>query len=710
MTTRLHIRAFNYCLTTSVAALAGVAAASAQEADLAQSQYALDVIVVTGEKRERNLQDVPASISVVTQEDLDLLPGRSLADAAAIAPNVIVQNQGGRTGTYFYTRGIGRSELNFPIVSVNVNGVALPDPSFFGLDLDAASQVEFLRGPQGTLYGQNTLGGVINISLREPGDEFAGSADFLAGERGYRESALRLEGPILGDRLKAAGTFFWSDVHGFIQNTTTGAPQNSERTLGGSLFVVAEPTDDLRIELNYFGQDRADGLAQFSQATDLFAIANDAPTEEDTLSHIAGLKISYDFGGVLLESQTGFSKIDRFTENDLDFSAFAFATATADSDIEQWTQEVRLVSQSDGPLNYIVGLYGLSLKNDFDVFINDLVDAGTIGAPTSINDLVRFEDRAFAAFGQVNYVAGRWELIAGLRYQYEEIETDNTNTVFALPLSPSSPPLLPVTAVNGEDDYNELLPRFAATYAARDDLKVYGSVSRGFRAGGFNNTALTAERIGITGIPTSFGPEFTWNYELGAKWRLPGGLGRVDVAAFYIDWSDLQAEQIAPGSLIDFRTNSAAATSIGAEIEARLFPAENWEVGATFGYANAEYDEFIELISGADLASNQVAGGAEITWSVFARYDDEDAFGAVGLASNVSANGVSGRFFDVANQAPGDDYALVNARLGLTYDNWEVFAFARNVFDERYIEFEFPGFGAFVNEPQLFGGGIEVSF
>ena len=82
----------------------------------------------------------------------------------------------------------------------------------------------------------------------------------------------------------------------------------------------------------------------------------------------------------------------------------------------------------------------------------------------------------------------------------------------------------------------------------------------------------------------------------------------------------------------------------------------------------------------------------------------------MGLTGNDSANGVSGRFFDVANQAPGDDYALVNARLGLTYDNWEVFAFARNVFDERYIEFEFPGFGAFVNEPQLFGGGIEVSF
>ena len=668
-----------------------------------------DTIIVTGEKRDRNLQDVPSSITVVRAEDLELLAGRSLIDAATVAPNVIVQNQGGRTGTYFYTRGVGRSELNFPIVSVNVNGVALPDPSFFGLDLDAASQVEFLRGPQGTLYGQNTLGGVINVSLKEPADQFQGSADLLVGERNYVESALRLEGPIAGDNLKAAGTLFWSDVDGFIDNTTTGETQNDERSLGGSLYVVARPSDAFTIELNYFGQDRDDGLAQFPQATDLFSLSNDAPTQEETQSHIVGLNLSYDFGDVALEAQTGLSQIDRFTENDLDFSPFPFATATADSDIQQWTQEIRLVSENDGPINYIIGVYALSLKNDFDVFINDLADLGMIGVPTSINDLVKFEDTSFAAFGQVNYEIGKWELIGGLRYQYEEVRTDNTNTISAFPFD-ASLPLLPVSSINGEDEYYEFLPRIAATYAANDDVKLYGSISRGYRAGGFNATVLTAERLGIMGLPTSFGPEFTWNYELGAKWQLPNGFGRVDAALFYIDWSDLQAEQIAPGSLIDFRTNSAAATSTGIEIEARLFPAEDWEVGASFGYADAEYDDFIEVLSGADFSGNQVAGGAETTWSLFARYDNENAFGPVGLRGNISANGVSGRFFDVGNFAPGDDYALLNARLGLTYENIEFFAFARNVFDEKYIEFEFTGFGSFVNEPQLLGAGIEVSF
>ncbi|MEO0449991.1 MAG: TonB-dependent receptor [Pseudomonadota bacterium] len=668
-----------------------------------------ETIVVTGEKRDRNLQDVPSSITVIRAEDLELLAGRSLIDAAAAAPNVIIQNQGGRTGTYFYTRGIGRSELNFPIVSVNVNGVALPDPSFFGLDLDAASQVEFLRGPQGTLYGQNTLGGVINVSLKEPADQFQGSADLLVGERNYVESALRLEGPIVGDKLKAAGTLFWSDVDGFIDNTTTNEPQNNERSLGGSLYVIAHPSDAFTVELNYFGQDRDDGLAQFPQATDLFSISNDAPTEEETQSHIVGVNLSYDFGDVVLEAQTGLSQIDRLTANDLDFSPFPFATATADSDIQQWTQEVRLVSENDGPLNYIIGVYALSLKNDFDVFINDLADLGMIGVPTSINDLVKFEDTAYAAFGQVNYEIGKWELIGGLRFQYEEVRTDNTNTISAFPFDASSP-LLPVSTINGEDEYNEYLPRIAATYEASDQVKLYGSISRGYRAGGFNATVLTAERLGITGLPTSFGPEFTWNYELGAKWQLPNGLGRVDTALFYIDWSDLQAEQIAPGSLIDFRTNSAAATSTGFEIEARLFPADHWELGASFGYADAEYDEFSEVLSGADFSGNQIAGGAETTWSIFSRYDNGNAFGPIGVRGNVSANGVSGRFFDVGNFVPGDDYALLNARLGLTYENVEVFAFARNVFDERYIEFEFTGFGSFVNEPQLLGAGIEVEW
>ncbi|MEM1051528.1 MAG: TonB-dependent receptor [Pseudomonadota bacterium] len=687
-----------------------IAAQENDPADLPAEADDPNTIVVTGEKRKRNLQDVPSSITVVTDEEFDLLPGRSLADAATLAPNVIVQNQGGRTGTYFYTRGIGRSELNFPIVSVNVNGVALPDPSFFGLDIDAAEQVEFLRGPQGTLYGQNTLGGVINISLKEPSEVFSGSADFLIGERGYREGALRIEGPLVGDKLGVAATFFYNDIDGFIQNTTTGEPQNNERTLGGSLFLLAKPTEDLRIELNYFGQDRRDGLAQFPQVTDLFTITNDSPTEEDTLAHVVGLKLSYDFGNILLESQTGFSTIDRFTQNDLDFSPFPLTTATADSDIEQWTQELRLISQNDGSINYIVGLYGLSLRNDFDVFFNDLGDLFMAGFPSQTNDLVQFENRAFAVFGQFNYVTGPWEFTAGLRYQYEEIETDNVNTVRALPVSPGDPPVLPPTAITGDDDYNEFLPRFAITYAASDALKLYGSISRGFRAGGFNATALTAERLGIVGIPTEFGPEFTWNFEAGAKWRLPDGLGRIDIAAFYIDWSDLQAEQIAPGSLIDFRSNSAAATSTGVEIEARLFPSPKWELGGTFGYADAEYDEFAELLTGASFAGNQVAGGAELTWSAFARYEDEAAFGPIGVRGNLSANGVSGRFFDVANLVPGDDYALVNARLGLTYQNFELFAFTRNIFDETFIEFEFPGFGAFPSEPRLIGVGIEVDW
>lgn len=695
--------------TLSLVLLAGGTAAMAQQPADEISPDGIDEIVVTAEKRDRNLQDLPSSISVVSNEDLDLLAGRSLADAATLAPNVIVQNQGGRSSTYFYARGIGRSELNFPIVSVNVNGVALPDPSFFGLDLDAAAQVEFLRGPHGTLYGQNTLGGVINITLKQPAGQFAGSADTLIGARGYREAAMRLEGPVLGNRVRAAGTLFWNDVDGYIDNPTTDRDQNPERTLGASLYLAAEPSDALRVEVSYFGQDRADGLPQYAQGSKLFEITNDAPTEEDVRSDVIGVRVGYDFGPVLLESQSGFVATDRFTQNDLDFSPFPFASATAASDITQWSQELRLLSQDNGVVDYMVGAYGSGLDNEFDVFINDFADFSGLGLPAQINDRIAFEDLTLAAFGQVNWRIGAWELTAGLRYQYQEIETDNTNTIRALPADPALPPLFPATSVDGGRDFNELLPRLAATYAASDGLKLYASVSRGFRAGGFNNTALTAQRLGIN-LPVSFGPEFTWNYEVGAKWRLPKGMGRIDAAVFLIDWQDLQAEQIAPGTLIDFRTNAASATSVGAEIEARLYPGDDWELGATLGYANAEYDDFQEALTGASLTGNQIAGGAETTWSVFARYARAAVIGPLGIAANVSVNGVSGRFFDTANNVPGDDYALLNVRFGFTYENLEVFAFVRNALDERYIEFEFPGFGRAINEPRLYGAGMEIAW
>ena len=506
--------------------------------------------------------------------------------------------------------------------------------------------------------------------MKEPAEYLSGSADFLVGERGYRESALRLEGPI-SDTVRAAGTLFWSDVDGYIDNPTIGQDQNPERTLGGSLFVVAEPSDHMRVEFNYFGQDRKDGLPQYAQGDDLFEITNDAPTEEDVRSDVFGVKIAYDFGPVVLESQSGYVKTNRFTQNDIDFSAFPLVAATADNEISEWSQELRLLSNNNDDFNYVFGLYGSGLNNDFDVFINDFADFSGLGLTAQVNDFIQFEDLTLAAFGQVNWRLGQWELIGGLRYQYQEIETENINTVLALPIEPAADPLFPVSTVQGKTDFKEFLPRLAASYSARDDLTLYGSIARGFRAGGFNNTALTAERLGIE-LPTEFGPEFTWNYEIGAKWLLPKQLGRLDLAFFYIDWSDLQAEQIAPQTQFDFRTNAASATSKGIELEFRLFPGNYWEIGGTFGYADAEYDEFTEILTGADLSGNQVAGGAEMTWSTFVRYDRPFISGPFGVTANVSANGVSGRFFDTGNLVEGDDYGLVNARLGLTYNNLDI--------------------------------------
>ncbi|MEM0910287.1 MAG: TonB-dependent receptor, partial [Pseudomonadota bacterium] len=550
----------------------------------------IEVITVVAERVERTLQDISSSITVVSAEDLKLVGGKTLIDAAALAPNVIVQNQGGRTGTYFYTRGIGRSELNFPIVSVNVNGVALPDPSFFGLDLDAAESVEFLRGPQGTLYGQNTLGGVINIQLKKPDELFAGDIDIQFAERSHQEASVRLSGPITQNTF-LSGSLLHRDVEGYIFNPTTNSTQNDEQTLGGSLYLISQLTSNLSLEVNYFTQSRDDGLPQFAQRSNPFEITNNAPTQEETDSNIYGIKLEYDFDSFSLISQTGFSDISRFTENDLDFSPISAAFATAQSDIEQWSQEFRIAGGTKN-LSYQAGLYASGLDNDFDVFIFDEAAQFGFGIPAVINDLIAFSDKTKAVFGQINWQQNRLELIFGLRYQSQDLETDNLNSLSAFVNGIGSPPLVPPTMLSAEDSVDEWLPRLSINYSVQDDLNLYGTISKGMRPGGFNDTALSAELLGIN-LPTSFGPEFTTNYEVGVKWRLPNQFGRVDAAMYYIDWSDLQTEQIAPGTLFDFRTNAASATSKGIEVEMRLFPHPFIEIGLSGGYANAEYDEFV---------------------------------------------------------------------------------------------------------------------
>lgn len=668
----------------------------------------LEEIIVTAEKRGRKLQDLPSSITVVQSGDLELSGGHSLVDAATLVPNVIVQNQGGRTSTYFYTRGIGRSELNFPIVSVNVNGVALPDPSFFGLDLDAAEQIEFLRGPQGTLFGQNTLGGAINIQLKNPKDLWAGTIDLSVGERSFREVALRLSGPVVGDKLRVAVTFLANDVDGYIDNPTRNESQNPEKTLGGSLYVIAEPNENLTIELNYFGQNREDGLPQYANGSDLFTITNDAPTEEDVRSDVLGLKLSHSFGLFVVESQTGWAEINRFTQNDTDFSEFPLVASSADGSVQQWSQELRVLSVGEGGFNYVAGLYGSGLSTDYDVIIDDFIGFFGFGLPVRVNDIVKFNDKTLAAFTQLNWQVGRWELVAGLRYQMQKIKTDNTNSIYALPTDKLIP-LAPASKISATETFKSWLPKLAATYSLTQDIKAYTSVAKGFRAGGFNNTALTASRLGVI-LPISFDPEFTWNYEVGTKWQLPNGLGRLDLALFYIDWSDLQTEQFAPDTLLDFRTNAASATSVGAEVELRLYPHPDWEFGATLGYADAEYNDYVLALNNENLKGNQVGGGAKLTWSAFARYSREEVFGPLGLSGNISVNGLRGRFFDAENNVPGDDYSLLNARLGIHGQHWQAYIFARNLLNETYIDFEFPLFGAAVGEPRLIGVGIEANW
>lgn len=671
-----------------------------------REELPIEEIIVTAEKTKRRLQDVPSSISVISRDDIELLTGNAVADAVALAPNVTVYNQGGRTSTYFYARGIGRAELNYPIVSVNVNGVALPDPSFFGLDINAAEQVEFLRGPQGTLYGQNTLGGVININLREPGDVFSGNVDAKIGERAMREVIVRMDGPIIDDKLSGALTVLHNDVDGYIENTTTNSTQNDENTIGGSVYLMATPTERLTFKLNYFIQNRDDGLPQYARGDELFEMDNNAETRETVDSNILGLSVAYTADDILFESQTAWVDNQRFTRNDTDMSALSLMESWADIDIDQWSQEFRAIGSFNESWSYVLGLYGTRMHSLFDVFIDDIGAVTGLGHPVRINDAVDFTDTNLAVFGQLNYILGDWEFILGLRYQHQRIETDNFNTIKLLVNGVTDQTLAPRETLNAKQNYNTLLPKFALSYAISNRLKVYSNISRGFRAGGFNATALTASRIGLQ-LPKNYGPEYTWNYEIGSKWILPYIAGRIDFALFHIQWDDLQAEQLAKGTLFDFRGNAASANSTGFEIDARIFPTENWEVGATLGYADAQYETFIDALSDDDLSGNQIAGGANYTWSAFARYKNKTLWGNKGINASLTTQGVGKRYFDTQNTVKGAPYTLINARVGFTYNSAELYVFSNNLLNKRYIEYHFPAFGRLGGEPRLTGIGFE---
>jgi iron complex outermembrane receptor protein len=670
--------------------------------DLVLWVHAVERTVVTaGKTGEIDVQATPAAVSVLRGDTLRRLEARNVADLGGRAPGVTLsQNTGFAQLTI---RGIGSTAVfagTDPSSAVYVDGVYIARPLAVLTDFLDLDRVEILRGPQGTLYGRNTVGGALNIITRTPTPAAEASARVVAGGLGAIRAEGRAAGPLFDDRITGSAAFARAYRDGYVRDL-----DHPEHPLGGEdsvstrskVLVAFDGRADLLLSGDVFQQDPAPLVYakvlavkpgfQVANPPDLHEVRTSTPASSDYLQYGGAARLQVRLPhGMSLTSLTAYRRLDSELTVDADITELPLTISNVTEYQHQLSQEVT-VTKSSRAISWVGGIF-LFDEDDRQPTYVTLPSAGRL---STLNPRVDASARALFGQATVSLTRGLSGTV-GLRYTTESKTFRNSGglTLLAPPMTP-----VPGTAYSYTDssEYGSWTPRFGLQFEAGPSVMTYVSAARGFKSGGFNIASPVAGR--------GFAPERAWSYETGVKSRLAGGRALVNVSAFVTDYRDLQVQTaIAPG-VIDI-SNAAEATIGGVEIEVTS-QSGPLQMGGHLAWLDATYDRYIAVGVGGvpgDAAGHRLNNAPEWSGRAWVGWERELPGGR--LSARAESSWQSTVYFtpfndDVQRQTP---YGLVDVSIEFRPRNqpWSIGAFARNLTDEDYIT------GTFSSPPPAIGG------
>ena len=711
------------------------------------SDVATGEILVIARRREERLLDVPISMSALSTEALDKAGAKDLSGIQGAIPNVnIVQGRGSASSANFFIRGIGQPDAlqTFdPAVGVYVDGVYLSRIQGALLNLFDVARVEVLRGPQGTLYGKNTIGGAVNVVSKKPDlNTLRGEGAITYGRFNEVTAKGYVSAPLVADKLALSVAGVYDDRDGIVTDPRNGDKYNDRNNLSGRAILRAQPTETVEVLIagDYTRQRNALTLGQntaplvgfnynatFTALTP-FTIAPAAAGEWDykastsfnnnegqRLDHwgVAGT-INVDLSDALqLSSITAYRKLKTDFFVDIDGTTAEVGDVFVGTRQDQFSQELQLKLDAD-KLKGVLGLYYLNehVTSHQEAYADSYLRY--VGTP--LNFLRTIDDeqdtKSYAAFGQLTYdFTDALSLTAGLRYTRETKEYFRTTT------ATTSSPVFPAIVIrstftfpnnlpapfNTADSvtYEAWTPSATLAYKPSQNTMVYASASRGFKSGGFNGRVngigdVTQVVNGATVIVPTFEPETVWTYEVGAKGSFLDGRVNISGAAFYSDYENFQARVgggntgITGGS---FPVLNAGKLRIqGFEFDVNVRPATPVTLFASVGYLDADYKEFNDGRRAPAFSCNPTgtaitcrpAFAPPLTLRVGGEY--RIPLGEASLSLGGDARFVDKHFLSVDNR-PGlteDGYWLASLYAQVDFDKFYLRGAVRNVGNTLY--------------------------
>ncbi|MDX1735441.1 MAG: TonB-dependent receptor [Halioglobus sp.] len=720
-------------------------------ADIALAQQpALEEVLVTARKREENLQETPISITALSGDLIQQTRMFDVADIEKRTPNLAItaSNNGVSSALQAYLRGVGQFDFALtvdPGVGLYVDGIYLARTLGSNFQLADIQQVQVLRGPQGTLFGKNTIGGAINVTTRRPSGETNYWAELTGGEDNYVGLDGYLEFP-LTDTAAASVAVMTRNSDGW-QKRDRGDDAGNDDSWAVRSHLDLDVSEDwnshlvvdyTHIDQNVYPQVLSDfnpgapvsgaylgrvlgPLGETCCATNIDDIdrssaLNERDGEENDTWGVSWTN-TVTLGDLTLKSLTGYRDMDSESYRDADNSVQDYFAVGSAFDVQQFSQEFILSNATGGAFDWLVGAY--YLREDGDHFSEVTVGAGLWEAIGVLPlDITLSYDRtqeatAWAAFfNSTWHISNAARMNAAVRYTYDEKQLDmysfrRASQMPILAPGPTDPGSCTDVVADGigssfscEDDWDEISPKIGLELDLNDDTLAYASVSGGFRSGVYNGRPTATAQISVAD------PETLVSYELGMKTQLWNNRLQLNGALFYNDYQDRQFLVSRPSGSVDSALalvvdNAADSTLWGGELEVTVLPMQGLTITGGIAYIEPEYDEFdvIDPDTGEleDVSDRPFTNVPEWTANLLAQYVCELEGGAsIRLRGDLSYK--DDIFYSDDDQSASfdrlhaDSYTIYNA--GITYvsadNHWEFGVFGRNLGDEREIR---GGFG-----------------
>jgi outer membrane receptor protein involved in Fe transport len=711
-----------------------------------------EVVVISSIKETNAVKSLPASVSLLTPSQIDGMKVMSVKDLSATIPNFFIPDYGSKMTTPVYVRGIGERSTG-QTIGMYVDNVPYLDKSAFDFDFIDIQRIEVLRGPQGTLYGRNAMGGIIHIFTHSPLDYSRTKITLTKGNHGL----IRINGTTSNKIGKNAGlsiSGYYNGHQGYFTNLYTGKKEDTMKSAGGRVRFDWAITDGwtARLMANYDYSDQ--GAFPYGKYTD-GKVCNPNYNDPGTYQRqvVGGnFNLNYTNDRILLNASTGWQYLDDDMQMDLDYTPQSIFSMRHKQYLNTLSEEITVKSNSTSNYQWLFGVYGFSsnmLTNMSTVMgqdgvkqimqpVFDQIHANNPRAPkmtvldTNIPIPSRFKTPTLggAIFHQSTYnnlFTEGLSVTAGIRLDYEKTKLDYRSQV-GMDLNVQMPNGMSMvthadTTLQGVESvsFTEILPKLAFKYEFDDRNYVYLSAANGYKAGGFNIQMFSdlvqqalQEKYAPTNAPVnvrdavSYKPEYSWNYEAGWKGELIKNLIYGEIAVFYIDIRDIQLTNFVNSGQGRMLTNSGKAVSKGLDVSLTARLSDNLNVSANYGFTHATLQSKIDSI---DYSGKFIPYAPQHTLSLGAVYRNNFTGQWIdGINIQAHYNAAGKIYWNTDNSIFQNFYGTLNLKAGIRKHIFELSVWTKNTLNSDFSVFYFESLGQpLMQKGRPFRFGIDLS-